>query len=156
MRPAAEGQVSTADTPNRKRDKEKLEREWMLPEFGTQTLVRFETTDGTVLAVGYTSVLYGDHGPYVEFDKEHIRFDNWVLNTVKQHPNRFYDEWFADGGRVLLYDKLQTVHGQSCPPAGLSSVTNLRPEGYAAYKVGKCYLELSEFTVLKEGAPTSQ
>ena len=34
-----------------------------------QTLVRFETTDGTVLAVGYTSVLYGDHGPYVEFDK---------------------------------------------------------------------------------------
>ena len=36
MRPAAEGQVSTADTPNRKRDKEKLEREWMLPEFGTQ------------------------------------------------------------------------------------------------------------------------
>jgi len=128
----------------------------MLPEFGTQTLVRFETTDGTVLAVGYTSVLYGDHGPYVEFDKEHIRFDNWVLNTVKQHPNRFYDEWFADGGRVLLYDQLQTVHGQSCPPAGLSSVTNLRPEGYAAYKVGKCYLELSEFTVLKEGAPTSQ
>ena len=88
--------------------------------------------------------------------QEHIRFDNWVLNTVKQHPNRFYDEWFADGGRVLLYDQLQTVHGQSCPPAGLSSVTNLRPEGYAAYKVGKCYLELSEFTVLKEGAPTSQ
>eukprot|EP00667_Euglena_gracilis_P007801 EG_transcript_7875 len=143
-RPPNPGQTTTADTPNRLRDKQQLEEAWKLPEFGTEVPVVFRTAAGQTLAVGYDRVLYGDHGPYVEFAKPQLRFEAWTLNAAKRHPDRFYDEWFADDGRLTLYDQLRPVTGQRCPPAGRHSANNDRLEGYADYVVGKYYLALSD------------
>lgn len=46
----------------------------------------FRTAAGQTLAVGYDRVLYGDHGPYVEFAKPQLRFEAWTLNAAKRHP----------------------------------------------------------------------
>eukprot|EP00668_Euglena_longa_P014710 GGOE01018717.1.p1 GENE.GGOE01018717.1~~GGOE01018717.1.p1 ORF type:complete len:320 (+),score=61.56 GGOE01018717.1:84-962(+) len=152
-RPPAQGQRSTADTPNRLRDKQRVESMWRLPEFGVEIPVVFRTLDGQTLAVGYDRILYGDHGPYVEFSAEHLRFNAWRRNAAKCHPDRFYDEWFADEGRITLYDQLRPVVGQQCPPAGRHSANNDREEGYADYVAGKYYLALTDRLVLCDCVP---
>ena len=53
---------------------------------------------GDVIARGYRRVVYGDHGPYVELDRESVVFSALQLNEVKCHPNRYYDEWFSRDG----------------------------------------------------------
>ena len=44
-----------------------------------------------VIAVGYTRVLLGDHGPYLELDPDAVRWEN--LRRVHAGDARFYDEW---------------------------------------------------------------
>ena len=149
--PPAPGQVSTADTANRRRNKESFETRWKLPEFGCTRPPSFRSSDGSVLAVGYSRVLYGDHGPYVEFGAEHVWLQNWTLNTSKQHPNRYYDKWYSPDGHSVLYDQRRPVTDQPNPPPGPCSVNNNRPDGYADYRPGRYYLELSvDVTVSSE------
>ena len=52
---------STAIYPNRRRDKERVERLWGLPEHGESPAL-FYTHNGSLFAHGYTRVVYGDHG----------------------------------------------------------------------------------------------
>ena len=108
----------------------------------------------------YRRVLLGDHGPYLELEREHVRWEN--LRLMPGGAARFYDEYRAivdgesyddiahssigtgGGGRgAKLYDQLKTVEGQGNPPRDSAwAVANNRPheEGYAAYVVGKIYV----------------
>ena len=58
--------MTTAIYPNRIADKEKLECKYMIGEFGNST-TKFYTSTGCLFATGYNRIVYGDHGPYVEF-----------------------------------------------------------------------------------------
>ena len=101
----------------------------------------FRAPDGTVVAEGYERVLYGDHGPYLECSVVHVRFRHLRLQR-KVHPGRFYDEWLSPDGRVRVYDQLRSVADQPNPPPGARSTHNHRPDGYADYRVGRCYIAL--------------
>ena len=46
-----------------------------------------------VIAVGYTRVLLGDHGPYLELERHHVRWEN--LRLMPGGAARFYDEYRA-------------------------------------------------------------
>jgi hypothetical protein len=47
-----------------------------------------EKDTSAVIAVGYRRVLYGDHGPYVEFTKHQIHWEAWAR---KIHFNMWDD-----------------------------------------------------------------
>ena len=79
---------STADTWQRARDKARVERRLGLPERPpatppatplaepaepptSSTTFEFRDKSGLVIARGYTRVLYGDHGAYIELERAH-------------------------------------------------------------------------------------
>ena len=65
---------SSADTWQRARDKARVERRLGLPEWAAAGTQPFEFRDksGLVVARGYTRVLYGDHGAYLELERAHL------------------------------------------------------------------------------------
>lgn len=63
--------ITTAKYPNRVRDKKKVELLTGLKELGNNS-TEFYTKQNTLLFVGYDRIVYGDHGPYVEFSKEQL------------------------------------------------------------------------------------
>ena len=64
--------VSTAIYPNRLEDKIGLEKDLSLSEEGNDETMFF-LPDKMVFATGYTRIVYGDHGPYLEFARKHIK-----------------------------------------------------------------------------------
>ena len=55
-----------------------------------------------VLATGYTRIVYGDHGPYVEFEEHHLDMSKWP--KIKEKSKwAFYDERRTEDGKILLY-----------------------------------------------------
>lgn len=60
-----------------------------------------ELDDSAVIAVGYRRVLYGDHGPYLEFTKHQIHWEAWIRRTlVSQH--QLITFCCGDGSKVEL------------------------------------------------------
>ena len=142
--------VSTADTPNRQSDKRWVESKRKLPEFGNFRAGFRAGPNGVVFgSKGYNRIVYGDHGPYVEFLKEQVDLSRLRKNQAKtQQPLRYYDEWFANvvpqpagGASVMLYEQLKRVDNQPNPPPGAHSVPNNRSDGYADYNVGCFYVD---------------
>lgn len=130
--------MTTAIYPNRIAEKELVERIKGLPEDGNSTTI-FKTRRGTVFARGYVRVVYGDHGPYVEFDPSHIVIG---LNRKFPHapPARAFYEWLvpADGSTFKVYRQLKEVKHLKNPPAG--GFRGNRSEGYADYRIGAMYV----------------
>jgi hypothetical protein len=149
-----ENMKSTAIYPNRIEDKEKLERECHLPEFpkapGFDVFPTFES-EGQLIAKGYERIVYGDHGPYIEFTKEQIvaplasKFGNKIdFDNLPENP-RFYYYWLYPEGNpdIKIYLQLKTVVDKPNAPKrqdGKRSTYN-RPEGYADYRVGYYYID---------------
>lgn len=152
--------VHTKGLWNRRRDLRCVRRHLGIgPDGDPDVEVRCARGD-RVIAVGYRRVLLGDHGPYLELEREHVRWEN--LRLMPGGAARFYDEYRAivdgesyddiahsslgtgGGGRgAKLYDQLRAVEGQGNPPRDSAwAVANNRPheEGYAAYVVGKIYV----------------
>lgn len=129
---------TTATYPNRVKDKERIERIFKLNEFGNHE-TEFFTKRGTLLAKGYVRIVYGDHGPYIEFDKSHIvaplerKFSTPVPATA-------YYEWLVvkDGSNVKVYDQKKDVKNIPYTPKG--GYREYRKEGYADYKPGMIYV----------------
>lgn len=159
--------VHTKGLWNRRRDLRCVRRHlWIGPDGDPDVEVRCARGD-RVIAVGYRRVLLGDHGPYLELEREHVRWEN--LRLMPGGAARFYDEYRAivdgesyddiahssigtgGGGRgAKLYDQLKTVEGQGNPPRDSAwAVANNRPheEGYAAYVVGKIYVGACDVAV---------
>jgi hypothetical protein len=99
---------------------------------------RFETSTGLHVATGYTRVVVGGRGPYVEFLPGHLIWDSLDIPDEEkyrlEHPWKdqvFYVEWRTkDQSNVKICDQKRTVD-------------------YADYKVGLFYI--SPFDLLVEG-----
>jgi len=131
---------TSAIYPNRVKDKEKVESDLELLEFpklDVRGTLLFKTKGGTDIARGYRRVVYGDHGPYVEFDESQVFWDNFKCT---RRGIGYYDKWYSEDG-VMLYDQLKTVAHLPNPPAGRFSFRGSREEGYADYLVGKIYVD---------------
>lgn len=139
---------TTAIYRNRIRDKCRVEQERGLAEHGDATTV-FRTLAGTRFAVGYVRVVYGDHGPYVEFLREQIVAELKPKFNRSPPPEAYY-EWLepADGSDVKVYDQRRDVKHLKNPPAG--GFAGNRAEGYADYRPGMLYVSPFELLVCEK------
>lgn len=138
---------TTAIYPNRIREKHKIEKLFDLGEHGNDS-TKFHSTKGTLIFQGYVRVVYGDHGPYVEFTKEQLRCEP-IKKFNRNVPFNAYYEWqtLDDGSDVKIYWQLKDVHNLPNPPAG--GFKGNRVEGYADYKPGMYYISPYELKVVK-------
>ena len=90
---------------------------------------RFETRTGLHVATGYTRIVIGGRGPYIEFDPKHIEVANIHVPEDERdrlkEPKRsyvYYIEWRTnDEANVKVYEQLKKVD-------------------YADYRVGLLYI----------------
>jgi len=97
----------------------------------------FYSHSGLILAKGYKRIVYGNRGPYIEFEDKYIKFDNiyipnnanWRLNSNKS----FYIEYRSKcESFVKIYFQKKLV-------------------SYANYKIGKYYISPYELkNIVKE------
>jgi len=128
---------TTAIYPNRIRDKKELLSEIPLIESGdSETL--FLTKNDLLLCTGYERIVFGDHGPYIEFDVYQINFDNWYTQRT---GIGYFDKYITRGSpSIMMYGQRQSVNKLPNPPKGKRSFRGNRKEGYADYKVGMYYI----------------
>lgn len=104
--------------------------------------------DGTLFAVGYHRIVYGDHGPYVEFEASDIVLPLYNRFPGEQKPDIYYIWQYPQDHRgVKVYFQLKDVHDIPNAPRredGKRSNFN-RAEGYADYKPGYYYVAPGEF-----------
>ncbi|CAE6945492.1 RP1 [Symbiodinium natans] len=138
--------ASTADSANRVRDKQRVESKWGLGESGDASL-EFYDPAGELVARGYEAVVYGDHGPYIEFKEEQIYWPTFCRHRLKG-PGRTHFEHYNRDVSIKLYDQFKTVADQPDPPAAFPnafSCSNNRSEGYADYRAGRLYTSVDSF-----------
>lgn len=135
-------QGTTAAYPNRQRDKARVEALKGWAEAGND-LQEFKTTAGILFARGYSRIVYGDHGPYLEF------LPSQVIAPLTPHfqgkaPANAYYEWLDVKGdtKTKVYSQLKTVADLPNPPSG--GFRGNRPEGYADYKPQHLYVSVWE------------
>ena len=134
---------STAIYPNRVKDKERIEKIYGLEEFGDSS-IEFKTPGGLLLAKGYKRVVYGDHGPYIEFLRNQIIFENWIQVRPSEYPYYYGILYPKDSSQIKLYDQVRSVKHLPNPPKGKYSYRGNREEGYADYKPGFLYISPDE------------
>lgn len=109
-------------------------------EFGNTKEVFVQRTDpNTVIGKGYRRVLYGDHGPYIEFFPMQINWDAFPHCRRKAHY-AYYDEHYTIDYVVQVYEQKRDVSDKPNPPGGQWSVNHNRPNGYADYQPGFIYV----------------
>ena len=88
---------------------------------------------GTIIAVGYTRVVIGDYGAYVEFDKSQVQVNN-IQSKWPGKPNRPVKYIWLE-----TKDKLKTkVYYQQ------------GTVGYADYKIGMFYVDLNDIITVND------
>jgi len=128
---------TTVDSWNRIRDQTRIENKLGIKEEGNSSTM-FCDSSYTIVADGYQRLLFGDHGPYVEFTIEQIRWTAFITSTLKcEHA--YYDEHYTHV-KLKAYQQKRHVREKPNPPKGPWSVNHDRPEGYADYKVGMIYI----------------
>lgn len=148
---------TTAIYPNRLEDKQMLEESIGLSEEGNAE-TEFYNKDGIIIAKGYARIVYGDHGPYVEFERQHIKckmyskFSNTVdYRNLPDLNYKYYYFWlYPDGDSDLkIYLQIKPVSNLGNAPKradGKKSDFN-RKEGYADYKRGYFYIDPYQLTI---------
>jgi hypothetical protein len=150
---------STAIYPNRLEDKLELESKLSLAEQGNED-INFYLPDGSLLAKGYERIVYGDHGPYIEYRRDHLKckmyskFGN-VIN-YRELPDldyKYYYFWLypSDFENIKIYLQIKPVTNLPNAPKridGKKSDFN-RTEGYADYKRGYFYISPYEVKIPK-------
>lgn len=142
--------ATTAIYPNRVSDKAKVERLLALPEFPGSTPVVFKTPKDSVFAHGYNRIVYGDHGPYVEFRRSDICCALKQKFGRRALPADAYYEWLepCDGSGIKVYDQKRDVKGVKNAPAG--GFSGNRAEGYADYVPGMIYVSPWELVIERD------
>lgn len=150
--------LSTAIYQNRINDKNRVEIDLNLNEFGNSTTI-FMLKNNIKFAIGYNRIVYGDHGPYIEFEKNHIccklfsKFNNVIdFENIPQNP-KFYYYWLypESNSDVKVYFQLKTVFDlKNAPKRSDNRKSDYnREEGYADYKIGKFYVDPYQFEKIK-------
>lgn len=134
--------VSTAKFPNREENREELTERFngRLIESGSPHTMFF-SKKGTLLAQGHIRVVYGDHGPYIEFLPEQMVRPSW--KAIRVGIGWFDECQPSDGSYCKLYVQTKEVTMLKKPPMGVNSCYNNRyesNEGYADYRKGRLYI----------------
>jgi len=128
---------TTSIYENRIRDKKELLAEIPLNEEGNPETL-FLSNKGNLLCTGYERIVFGDHGPYIEFSIYQLNMDNWFS---ERKGIGYFDKFYPrDESRILMYAQRRTVEKLPNPPKGKRSFRGNRKEGYADYKVGMFYI----------------
>jgi len=85
--------------------------------------------DGTQIATGFTTVVFGARGPYVEFVDNQLlatkfgvpKNQVWRMESPKWKDKVFYHEYRTYNCNIMIYHQMKTVD-------------------YADYKVGRWYI----------------
>lgn len=132
--------LTTAIYPNRKKDKIRVEAENKIAELGNDTTKLFlKGNPSFQISEGYKRAVYGDHGPYVEFEKQHL-----VVKLKRKFnrklPKDAYYEWLCilEFPNLKIYDQKRNVKHLPNPPG--HGFRGNRKEGYADYLPGKIYI----------------
>ena len=135
---------SSATTPFRKYWKAIIEPYTGLLEYPTDSSqLIFKTSDGHTFAKGYNRILYGGHGPYIEFSKTNVVLRSLIKKDRSLAKKRYYDLLYSNDESVKLYYQLKEVKGQKlAKPDSEMPVTDPTPvrDGYASYVIGMFYL----------------
>lgn len=142
--------VSTAIYQNRIEDKIELENKLSLSEEGNDT--KFYLPDGTIFAIGYNRIVYGDHGPYLEFARQHIlckmysKYGNLVdYNNLPDLNYKYFYFWLypEENENIKIYLQIKPVTNLSNAPKREDKKPSAfnRMEGYADYKRGMFYVD---------------
>jgi hypothetical protein len=148
---------TTAIYSNRIHDKEVLERFMNLPEEGSED-IELWVPSGPLFSRGYERIVYGDHGPYIEYNRDQILlelFSRKGLREGKRYVPELPDEEKChlyyislapvDGDRVLrlkVYWQIRPVSDKPNAPRREDEQPSCfnRAEGYADYKRGMYYI----------------
>jgi hypothetical protein len=154
---------TTAIYPNRIEDKKELEQSLDLSEFGNSytefyiNTQRKDLKEDFLFAKGYERIVYGDHGPYIEFKKKHIQMDlipkfgNKInLDNLPDKNYKYYYFWLYPlyNYKLKVYLQIKPVHNLPNAPRrkdGKKSNFN-RKEGYADYRRGYFYVDPYDFS----------
>ena len=75
---------STADSTNRIRDKARVARVVHYNEEGVEKIdIRAKNAGGMLIATGYERIVYGDHGPYLDFKPDQVNWENFPTQVKK-------------------------------------------------------------------------
>lgn len=123
----------------------------LIAEQGNDSTVFINELDpADVIAVGYRRVLYGDHGPYLEFTCWQIQWEAFPVVKPKQSSRAYYDERFTADKHAKAYEQRKAVHDRPNPPSDQWSVKNHRHDaGYADYQPGYIYVSADCVQVLR-------
>lgn len=124
---------SLADSKNRRDNKRHVEHVYKLPELGWHNIEFLN--DNETIAVGYNRIVYGDHGPYIEFNENNIYWDAFPNRNEKGASIAYYNEYYTTDKVVKLYAQQKSVSDQPNPPSGPYSAPHNRFQGYADYIV---------------------
>lgn len=98
-----------------------------LPLDGNNT-TEFYNSDNTLVAKGYTRIVVGDYGPYVEFNKHQVNLEQiknrWTTNDLTKKIKYIWMQT-QDTVRTKVFKQVDTVP-------------------YADYKVGRYYVDPSD------------
>lgn len=143
--------ISTAIYPNRIEDKLELEKKMSLSEEGNDQ-TNFLLPDSSIFATGYTRIVYGDHGPYLEFNRKHIvskmfsKYGNVInFNDLPGLDFKYYYFWLypKNNEDIKVYLQVKPVINLPNAPKRLDKKPSSfnRAEGYADYKRGMFYVD---------------
>lgn len=132
---------TTAIYQNRIEDKKLLESTYGFPEFGSRLPLLLKS-NLVVFSYGYERIVYGDHGPYIEFLGTEIALK--LINKFRNNKPYVYYIWmhpvlYPD---VKVYFQMKTVANLRNAPAREDGKPHRfnRTEGYADYIVGRYYV----------------
>jgi hypothetical protein len=152
---------SAVDSSNRKRDQLYVESMLGIPEFAPSTAssaVEFvsRADPSLALARGYVKVVYGDHGAFIELQRDHVVWASFPLHNEEKKlvAERFYDEHFTADKSVMLYEQRKTV-GARPPNDGVGVVVKGR-ESYADYQPGRFYLSVKDVATARKDEQLQQ
>jgi len=143
--------ISTAIYNNRIEDKKDVEEKLKISEEGNAS-DKFYLPNGDLLCEGYDRIVYGDHGPYLEFSSCHLKtklfskFGNKVdAENLPGEDYKYYYFWLTpeNNPNIKIYLQIKPVNNLPNAPRrddGKPSKFN-RKEGYADYKRGYFYVD---------------
>ncbi len=153
--------ISTAIYSNRVEDRQDIQAKFpALVEFGSAA-VRF-IKSGILVAQGYERVVYGDHGPYVEFSRSHFkvqlvqRFGSAAPKLLPSVESaKFYYYWLKVNAapEIKIYWQIKPVTDLPTAPRREDGKPSkfYRAEGYADYRRGFYYVSPLDFDVIEVG-----
>jgi hypothetical protein len=173
--------VDRHQTMNRLRDLWRVQRQLKLSEGGDDTTVfreriqpnlsfenRPHNDTPVVFAVGYERVVYGDHGAYIEFNSNQLKWKAWPHFFDKKKFNSYFNEYYtkashsiweakwrqwapnATKGVLMLYAQSRPVSDRPWAPGAGSDPHAGRPTGYADYRPGYFYVATDPDLVIVE------